>query len=609
MTKHILSVFFLTVLLLGLAPVASGQDYPQRSIGGQDYYIYIVEPGNTLFGIARSFSIPVNDLKKANPGADQGLEIGQEVWVPINAIDRRKARKSDIRTDGEYLSHTVQRKETLFSIAKLYGVSTKDITDLNPDAAQSLATGAVLSIPIQRSTAVKEAYLEPAKNDTFMVHQVQKGETLYSISKRYDLNTDSLLKFNTGLSETLSVGNWIVIPKYNEAYAAKLDSLAIANRKVTYDMPSGERSKYNLTLALPFDVQNNDSIAHTLKQGRGLGVISEIALEFYRGALLALDSLERMGFNAKVTVIDLSDDLVTARESTRRKEVNEAHLIIGPMHKGSLAVMSEMSQKNKAYLVSPNSFSNEVFGDNPYLFRANASRETMLKYLANFVAINHRKHNVLMVSSESPKDWPERKLFKQYYNEALGTFPNSFRDSVASVTKKNFNADNASLWLKKDTLNVLVLPTNELAFISDFMTRLITLERSGYRIQVYGLDQWLKFDNIEAEYKNRFKLRLVVPNYVDYSTEYVISFLEKYRAQYGTEPGPRGYGFQGFDLTMYFCKALMNYGLDFGSNTDDIEMQGVMGNYRFGRTSTGKDFENKSVLILEYDDYEIKRIN
>ncbi len=609
MTKQILGVFFLTVLLLGLAPVASGQDYPQRSIGGQDYYIYTVEPGNTLFGIARSFSIAVNDLKKANPGADQGLEIGQEVWVPINAIDRRKARKSDIRTDGEYLSHTVQRKETLFSIAKLYGVSTKDITDLNPDAAQSLATGAVLSIPIQRSTTVKEEYLEPAKNDTFMVHQVQKGETLYSISKRYDLNTDSLLKFNTGLSETLSVGSWIVIPKYNESYAAKIDSLAIANRKVTYDMPSGERSKYNLTLALPFDVQNNDSIAHTLRHGRGLGVISEIALEFYRGALLALDSLERMGFNAKVTVIDLSDDLVTARESTRRKEVNEAHLIIGPMHKGSLAVMSEMSQKNKAYLVSPNSFSNEVFGDNPYLFRANASRETMLKYLANFVAINHRKHNVLMVSSESPKDWPERKLFKQYYNEALGTFPNSFRDSVASVTKKNFNADNAPTWLKKDTLNVLVLPTNELAFISDFLTRLITLERSGYRIQVYGLDQWLKFDNIEAEYKNRFNLRIVVPGYVDYSTEHVISFLEKYRAKYSTEPGPRGYGFQGFDLTMYFCKALMNHGLDFGSKTNDIEMQGVTGNYRFGRTSTGKDFENKSVLILEYDDYEIKRIN
>ncbi len=609
MTKQILGVFFLTVLLLGLAPVASGQDYPQRSISGQDYYIYTVEPGNTLFGVARSFSIAVNDLKKANPGADQGLEIGQEVWVPINAIDRRKARKSDIRTDGEYLSHTVQRKETLFSIAKLYGVSTKDITDLNPDAAQSLATGAVLSIPIQRSTTVKEEYLEPAKNDTFMVHQVQKGETLYSISKRYDLNTDSLLKFNTGLSETLSVGSWIVIPKYNESYAAKIDSLAIANRKVTYDMPSGERSKYNLTLALPFDVQNNDSIAHTLRHGRGLGVISEIALEFYRGALLALDSLERMGFNAKVTVIDLSDDLVTARESTRRKEVNEAHLIIGPMHKGSLAVMSEMSQKNKAYLVSPNSFSNEVFGDNPYLFRANASRETMLKYLANFVAINHRKHNVLMVSSESPKDWPERKLFKQYYNEALGTFPNSFRDSVASVTKKNFNADNAPTWLKKDTLNVLVLPTNELAFISDFLTRLITLERSGYRIQVYGLDQWLKFDNIEAEYKNRFNLRIVVPGYVDYSTEHVISFLEKYRAKYSTEPGPRGYGFQGFDLTMYFCKALMNHGLDFGSKTNDIEMQGVTGNYRFGRTSTGKDFENKSVLILEYDDYEIKRIN
>lgn len=609
MTKHSLTFILCAVLCLGFATAASAQDYPKRSVGGQDYYIYIVEPGNTLFGIARSFSVGINDLKKANPGAEEGLDIGQEVWVPINAIDRRQARRSDIRTDGAYLSHTVQRKETLFSIAKLYGVSTKDIADLNPEAVESLATGAVLSIPIQRSTTVKEAYLEPAKNDTFMVHQVQKGETLYSIAKSYDLGTDSLLNFNPGLSETLSVGTWIVVPKYNAVHATKVDSLLRSAAQQMYDMPTGEKARYNLTLALPFEVQNNDSIARSLRQGRSLGVISEIALEFYRGAMLALDSLERMGFNANVSVIDLSEDLVAARESIRRKELNEAHIIIGPMHKGSLAVISDMSQKNKAYLVSPNSFSNEVFGDNPYLFRANASRETMLKYLANYVAINHRKHNVLMVSSESPKDWPERKLFKQYYNEALGTFPNSYRDSVASVTKKNFNADNASTWLKKDTLNVLVLPTNELAFISDFMTRLITLERSGYRIQVYGLDQWLKFDNIEAEYKNRFKLRLVVPGYVDYNTERVIAFLEKYRSQYGTEPSSRNYGFQGFDLTMYFGMALMEHGLGFGSKTDEMDMLGVMGSYRFSRTSAGKDFENKSVLILEYNDFEIKRIN
>jgi LysM repeat protein len=586
------------------------QDYPKRSIEGHDYYVYIVEPGNTLFGIARAFSAEVKAVKKANPNAAEGLEIGQEVLIPLASIDRREAKRSDVRTDGDYLLHTVQRKETLFSIARIYGVSVSDIVELNPDAAQSLSTGLELTIPVQRSTSVKEAYLEPARNDTFMVHRVLQGETAYGIARLYELPLDSLLNANGLANDGLEPGAWLVVPKYNEAFQQKLDEReAIESARNPYPMPTGRKDQYNISILLPFEIQHNDSLVQTLMQGKNLNVITDIALEFYRGAHIALDSLEKLGLRANVNILDLGDDLVGAKDMLKTKAIKESHLIIGPMHKSSLAVVSEFSRGQQKYLVSPNSFSNEVFGENPYLFRASASRETMLKYLANFVAINHRMHNVLMVSSEAAKDWPERKLFKQYYNQALGTFPNAFRDSIASMTRNSVREDRIESFLRKDTLNVLVIPSNDPAFISDFITRLLPLQGSGYRVQVYGLDQWVRFDNIEAAYKNRFKLRLVVANYVDYTNPHVTDFLSKFRDRYHTEPGVRGYGFQGFDLTMYFGLALLNEGLSFGSRVDGMSVEGTMGNYRFGRTSTGVDFENKSVLIIEYDDYEIKRVN
>lgn len=599
--------FLLAVLMTACA---AAQDFPKRSVDGKDHYVYTVEPGNTLYAISRSFSVSIESLKQANEGVEDGLEIGREILVPLNAIDRRSARRSEVVTDGEYLMHTVQRKETLFGIAKMYGVSVNDVSELNPEESKVLSTGSVLRIPVMRSLSVNESYLEPARNDTFTVHRTVKGETPFSIAKSYGITVDSLAGANPGILNNLPIDAWITVPVYNDAYLTVLEEEAFAAiPEAKYDMPTGERDEYRIALMLPFELQYNDSVGEMIERGKDLYVLTEIALEFYRGVLLAVDSLEKAGLRARIKVYEVGEDLVSARDVIKQIDADKPDLVIGPMHKAPLALVSEHSNENKYYLVSPNSFSNEVFEDNPYLFRATSSRETLLKYLANFVAVNHRSHNVIMVNSESPKDWPHRKLLKRYYNEAASVFPNAFRDSLASVTKELLTSEAAEKYLRKDTLNVLIVPSNELAFVSDLVTKLVRLERAGYPIQIYGLDQWVKYNNIEAAYKNRFKMRLVVPNHVDYGADNVTDYLEMYRDEYNTEPSQYGYGFQGFDLAMYFGGALLTHGLDFGLHAGEDAMEGVMGSYRFGRTSTGADFENKSVIIIEYDDYSIKRVN
>lgn len=598
------------ILAVLITACAAAQEYPERTVDGKDYYVYTVEPGNTLYAISRVFSVNIESLKQANKGLDEGLEIGREILIPLNAIDKRSARRNDVQTDGAYLIHTVRRKETLFGIAKMYGVSVDDVSELNPAEARSLSTGSVLRIPVQRSLSVDELYLEPARNDTFTVYQTVKGDTPFSISKSYGIPVDSLADANPGILDNLPIDTWITVPVYNEEYLMQMKKESLAEKPVNkYDMPSGDRDEYSIVLLLPFELQYNDSAAAMVEQGKDLYVLTEIALEFYRGVLLAMDSLEQAGLRARIEVFEVGDDLVNTRDVLKKIDLQKTDLVIGPMHKGSLALMSESSRQNKFYIVSPNSFPNEVFEDNPYLFRAAASRETLLKYLANFIAVNHRSDNVVMINSESPKDWPHRKLMKRYYNEAAAIFPNTIRDSLSSVTKELLTSEAAGNYLRKDTLNVLIVPSNELAFVSDLVTKLVSLEGEGYPIQVYGLDQWIKYDNIEAAYKNLFKMRLVVPNYVDYDEEKVITYLEEFRNAYNTEPSRYGYGFQGYDLAMYFGEALMNHGLDFARHSGDETMEGVMGNYRFGRTADGKDFENKSVLIIEYDDYSIKRVN
>jgi LysM repeat protein len=591
-----------------MAGCATAQSYQQKTVDGKKYYVHHVAPGNTLFAIAKSFSVEVADLVAANPGADQGLSIGQEILVPVDAIDQKAARKSDIRTEGEFVLHTVQKKETLFSLSKQYGVSVNELSELNPEAARQLTTGAVLRIPVAKSTTIDQVYLAPASSDTFMVHQVVSGETPYSISKKYDIPLDSINKANDGFVSGIRIGQWIKIPKYKEAFLEANEALFEPVDSSMAMYATENLNKYNIAFLLPFELHLNDSLVKSLMAGKELFVLTEIALEYYRGARIAIDSLEKMGLNAEIYVFDVGEDVVDAREIMRRPEMRKMHMIFGPMHKGSLGVVSDESKKAGTYLVSPNTFTNEVFADNPYLFRAAASRETMLRYLANFTAIQHTSENVLMVNSEKPNDWPYRKLFKGYYNEAMGTYPNTFSDSIRSVTKEQFLGEKAAKWLRKDVKNILIVPSNELAFVSDFLTRISSLD-SEYEIQVYGLDQWIRYDNIEAAYKNRFKLRLVVPGFVNYEEPHVIEYLSEFRERYHMEPSRWGYGFLGYDLTMYFGKALLEHGLGFPRTAGDEDMIGTYTNYRFGKSSTGQDFENKSVYILEYDAYDLKRIN
>ncbi len=601
---HRFSLLILAVLTISLA---HAQDYPKISLNGVEYYVYSVEPGNTLYAISRKFSVSVSELALANPTATDGLDIGEEVLIPIKAIDKKEAKKTEVDIEGAYILHTVQKKETLFGISKKYKVPIDSIAAANPGIHDSFKIGDVIKVPNDLSAGTDESFLKPAVNDSFLVHQVIKGETLFSLSQSYAITTDSIMDMNGGLPDGLKEGQYIVIPKYTDEFVesrqAKRDSVRKASGNFTIN-----KDTYRIGFMLPFEFELNDSTESLLKQSKDLYILTELALEFYRGAQIALDSLSKAGLNSEVFVYNVGDDIVETKETLKKAKRDSLDIIIGPMHKTSLALVSDEFKSSSTYIVSPNSFNNKVFEDNPRLIRSSAAQETMVRYLANYVAIQHQDDHVFMINTESPKDWPLRKKMISSYNDAVGTFPNTHNDSIRSLTIDKLESDKVDSWLSKDGENVLVVPSNDLAFVSDFMTRLSLLD-TAYSVRVYGMDKWVKFDNIEVEYKNRFHLRLVVPSFVDYEASDVSQFLELYRGKYQIDPSSYEFGFLAFDLTFFFGSALLNYGTNFSIFFDQLEMNGVSGNYRFAKSTTGSELENKEVFIIEYKDYKVKQIN
>lgn len=117
-------------------------------------------------------------------------------------------------------SHVVKPKETLFSLARQYKVSPAALIEANPGIEEQIKVGQVIRIPgnlPEASTSPQSNNLRTAApatgSTTDTAHIVEKGETLFRISRQYGVSIEELKLINPGLSETISVGQRILIPK------------------------------------------------------------------------------------------------------------------------------------------------------------------------------------------------------------------------------------------------------------------------------------------------------------------------------------------------------------------------------------------------------------
>jgi LysM repeat protein len=114
----------------------------------------------------------------------------------------------------KFKSHTVKQGETIETIAKKYQVSATDIYTLNPDAKKKLTPNTVLIIP-SGSNISTDSTAETKELMGYETHKVKRKETLYSISKEYNIDIEDIKKHNKSLyADNLKKGDKIRIPRY-----------------------------------------------------------------------------------------------------------------------------------------------------------------------------------------------------------------------------------------------------------------------------------------------------------------------------------------------------------------------------------------------------------
>lgn len=151
---------------------------------------YIVKKGDSLYSIANKYNTTVDELKRINNLTSNILSIGQVLKLPSDKV-------SDIEKEENTISYTVQKGDSLYSIARKYSTTIDKIKDLNNLTTNLLSIGQVLLIPTD--TNLETTYT------------VQKGDSLYSIAKRYDTTVDRLKQLNNLKSNLLSIGQILIV--------------------------------------------------------------------------------------------------------------------------------------------------------------------------------------------------------------------------------------------------------------------------------------------------------------------------------------------------------------------------------------------------------------
>ena len=161
---------------------------PYTNIGSGEYYI--VQKGDTLWGIAKKFGVSVDELKSANNLKDNSLSIGESLKIP---------KENENTNADEYI---VKSGDTLYGIAKRYNLTVNELKELNNLTSDSLSIGQKLK--------VKETL-----NDNANTYVVEKGDTLYGIASKFNITVDELKKANNLSNNTLSIGQVLTIPSDN----------------------------------------------------------------------------------------------------------------------------------------------------------------------------------------------------------------------------------------------------------------------------------------------------------------------------------------------------------------------------------------------------------
>lgn len=324
---------------------------------------------------------------------------------------------------------------------------------------------------------------------------------------------------------------------------------------------------------------------------------ADLAIDFYQGLKLALDSLATAGYNFKLKVFDSQDQETRAVNLARANSVRSNNLIIGPVFPDQVKAFGEFADLKQKLQVSPLA-ATIPSPFNPNLVTINNTIDQHGWKVADFINRNYKPSEVqiVLINTQKPDDDKFAVPIKNYLKNLSG---NKF------LVHERPNSIGIEGYLSPSKINLVIVTSSETNFVLPTINRLYALSKGNIKIEVFGHPNWVKAKNMDIEKLQWLNTRITSSYFIDYKNAAVKQFITRYRNEYSLEPSE--YAFKGFDTGYYFGKLVALYGADYANHLTSETYEGLHNGFRFKRDAK-LGFLNTEVMMLKYQGFELQKI-
>lgn len=323
---------------------------------------------------------------------------------------------------------------------------------------------------------------------------------------------------------------------------------------------------------------------------------SAMAIDFYQGFKMGIDSAAATGLNFKVKLLDTKDNNTQITSLLKSGQLSGSQLIVGPIFPDGLKFITNYSIANNIPVISPLAATHPDEFNNPNLISIVNNIEIHAKRIGDYIVRDYDPKNtvVVLISTKSPADEilgaPLRTYFQRQNEQSK---PYSFQEYASVFTmEKNMAAGKRY---------VILMASSDRQFVVATLDKLVKMKNAGTALDVFGHPNWSK-QNYNTDILQNLNTKITSSYRIDYKSQAVISFIKKYRAHNSLEPSE--YAFKGFDTGLYFGKLFAEHGASYLKYLTQERYKGLHNSFLFIKDDK-LGYINTSLQLLEYKNYAL----
>ena len=583
MTKrYIITIFLFCITALSIV---------SQNVIGQDGYIFYhtVEQGQTVYGISIMYHVSEEDIYNLNPSSRESIKIGETLRIP------QKDTVNSAMGNDLYIFHTIQPGENIFRISQQYNITQEQLVNANMGLSpQTFAAGKTIRIPanLMQAIPVTERIMVTKE----LEYTVKRGDSMFRLTRNFNVTSDKLLQLNPELSRGLKTGMVIKIP--------------VETEEIVTILPNANEYDINVLMAYrnSFQQVDNIKIALLLPLASSNATINQARIEFYEGFLMAVENMRNYGVSIELTPLDIGDGTQKIREILQNEPLGNYHLFIGGETYEQIELIANYALKNNIKYVIPFSSSTESLTlTNANVFQVNTASQNLYAYVTSWACSLFSNYNIIFVNANDQK-------------EDKSSFVRSFKADLTqrSITfhSINFNANtfyaDVNNCLSATKPNLIVPQSSSLETLNKIKgpLRTLTERRSAPQISLFGYPEWQLFTNECLEDFYALNTYIYTSSFANNQSADVQRFHANYRYWYSKNmiQSYLRYAILGYDMGMYFMSAIQKFGLNFENNLRQVNHRSLQNGFQFERVNNWGGFMNTNLYFVNYNkDFTITR--